>query len=337
MLPLASSFEFIQAKTHGMRSRVYELERLDELCDLRTIAQLWHRLYPEANPGDHRELQRRLLADHVHALEAVRRHMPASLLALYTWMVRRLQVENLKVLLRAWKVHEPPQNVLPFLAPVAKDLQLNAGAFLKADGLADFIPLIPDAALRSAAERGAAHYADTGQTFFVEAALDTAYYTGLLGRQSELPEPHQSGTEVLVRGEIALYDILTLFRLKLNYGLRYEQATRFLVPGARHAVELDRLFAFPDFGDMVGFLPRDLLPIGDSPAVLTVADLERALWQRLLQVANRQFYQCVADLGSAVAFYTIKRVELANLFHVIEGVRYEMGPGAIRQTLIRAR
>ena len=54
MLSLANSFEFIQAKTHGLRSRVYEQDRLDELCDLRTVAQLWHRLYPDATPGDHR-------------------------------------------------------------------------------------------------------------------------------------------------------------------------------------------------------------------------------------------------------------------------------------------
>ncbi len=337
MLPLASSFEFIEAKAHGMRSRMYEADRLDELCDLRTVEQLWHRLYPEATPGDHRDLQRRLLADHVRELEVIRRHLPGDLVGLFAWMMQRYQIENLKVLLRGWKVRAAAADVVPFLAPLEKDLHLDAWAFLKAEGLAEFIVLIPDGVLRTAAEKGAASYADTGQTFFVESALDTAYYAGLLARQRELPDPHAEGTEVLVRDEIALYDILTLFRLKLNYGLRYEQAARFLVPGARHAVALDRLFAFPDFGDMVGFLPRDLLPMGDGHSLLTIADLERALWQRFLQVANTHFYHRVGDLGTAVGFYTIKRVELANLFHVIEGVRYEMSPGAIRQGLIRAR
>jgi vacuolar-type H+-ATPase subunit C/Vma6 len=337
MLSLGTSFEFIGAKTHGMRSRVCEGDRLEELCDLRTVAQLWHRLCPEATPGDHRGLQRRLLADHVRTLETIRRFLPADLVGIYTWMMQRFQIENLKVLLRAWKAKVTVAEIVPFLAPLEKDLQLDASAFVRAEGLAEFIALIPDGALRAAADKGAASYADTGQTFFVEAALDGAYYAGLLARQRALPEPHAAGTDILVRDEIAACDILALFRLKLNYGLRYEQATRFLIPGARHAVALDRLFAFPDFGDMVSFLPRDLLPVGDTRPILTIADLERALWQRLLQVANRHFYHRVGDLGTAVAFYTIKRVELANLFHIIEGVRYEMSPGAIRQGLIRSR
>jgi len=334
---IPTSVEFIQAKTHGLRSRVYEHERLDELCDLRSVGQLWHRLYPDATPGDHRELQRRLLADHVGALDGIRRFLPDALAPLYVWMMRRFQVENLKVLLRAWRAREPLARVRPFLAPLARDLELDAAAFLKAGGLADFLALVPDAALRSAAEAGAAHYADTGQTFFVEAALDVAYYSGLVARQRALPAAHRAGTDALVGNEIAAYNILTVFRLKLNYGLPYEQAARFLAPGARHAAELDRLFAFPDFGDMVKLLPPDLLPRDGGRAIATIADLERALWQRILQVANRQFYHSVADLGAAVAFYTIKRVELANLFHVVEGVRYGMAPGAIREGLIRPR
>jgi len=164
-----------------------------------------------------------------------------------------------------------------------------------------------------------------------------AYYGGLLARHAALPRVHRDGTEVLITTEVALYDILTLFRLKLNYGRSYEQASRFFVPGARHATQLDRLFAFPDFGDMVRFLPRDLLPGGDASGIATIADLERALWQRFLQLANRAFYTTTGNLASAIAFYTIKRVELANLIQVIEGVRYGLAPGFLRQGLIRPR
>jgi vacuolar-type H+-ATPase subunit C/Vma6 len=86
---------------------------------------------------------------------------------------------------------------------------------------------------------------------------------------------------------------------------------------------------------MVARIPGDLLPRGPLPELRTIADLERVLWERALQRANTQFYQSVGDLGAAVAFYAIKRVELANLFRVIEGVRYGMEPDAIRQGLIR--
>lgn len=335
MLPLAGSFEFIQAKVHGLRSRVYEAERLDALCDLRTVAQLWHRLYPDAEPGDHHQLQRRLLADHVQVLETVRRHLPSGLVTLYGWMMRRFQTENLKVLLRGWKARLPAERVLPFLAPMLPDFTFDPKPFLKASGLADFVALIPVSEFRASAEKAAALYADTGETFILEAALDVAYYTGLLQRHRALPGVHRAGTEALVRNEVALYDVLTLFRLKLNYGLRYEQGKPLLVPGGLGATGLERIYDYPDFGDMVRLIPGDLLPRRPLSEIQTTVDLERALWERFLQRANTRFYQSVGDLGAPVAFYTVKRAELANLFRVVEGVRYGLEPEAIRAGMIR--
>jgi vacuolar-type H+-ATPase subunit C/Vma6 len=337
MQPLAGSFEFIQAKVHALRSRVYEHERLDDLCDLRTIAQLWHRLYPEADPGDHRTLQRRLLADHIHTLETVRRHLPSELTDFYAWMMRRYQVENLKVLLRAWKAHEPIEQVLPFLAPLMPDMALDPRPFLRTSSLGDFLMLIPVAELRVAGERAGARYADTGETFFIETAFDTAYYAHLLDRHEGLPARHREGTHALILNEVSIFDILSIFRLKLNYGMRYEQAAVFLVPAIGGPMELERLYDYPDFGDMVERIPEELLPHAPRPEIETIADLELALWERGLQRANAQFYHSVEDLGAAVAFATIKRMELANLFRVIEGMRYGLSPEAIRQGFIRPR
>ncbi|HUT37121.1 MAG TPA: V-type ATPase subunit [Planctomycetota bacterium] len=336
-MPLSGDFDYIQAKVHGLRSRVYELERLDHVCDLRTIPQLWHRLYPEANPGDHHELQRRLLADHAATLEGVRDHLPEHLAPLYAWMMRRFQVENLKVLLRGWKAKEPAQRVVPFLARVRAELALEAAPFLKAGDLASFVLLIPEPALRAAALRAAPQHAETGETFFVEAALDAAYYARLLALAADLPAAHRGPCEALVRLEAALYDTLTIFRLKLNYGVTQDRARPFLVKGALGGVSVERLFDYPDFRDMLGHVPRELLSPEDAARVFTVADLERVLWEHLLQEANRRFYRSVGDLGLVIAFYTVKRIELANLIRVIEGVRYGLPAEAIRTGLIRAR
>ena len=59
------------------------------------------------------------------------------------------------------------------------------------------------------------------------------------------------------------------------------------------------------------------------------------LWDRLLVVANRQFYRSTEDCGGVQAFFVLKRVEFANLVRVIEGVRYGLGPEGIRKGLIR--
>ncbi|HPD14820.1 MAG TPA: V-type ATPase subunit [Planctomycetota bacterium] len=336
-MPLSGDFDYIQAKVHGLRSRVYELDRLDALCDLRTVAQLWHRLYPEADAQGHHELQRRLLADHVAELASVQPHLPEPLGPLYAWMMRRFQVENLKVILRAWKAHEPPERVLPFLAPLRGGLALEAAPLLRAADLASFVLGIPEPQLRAAALEAAPQHAEAGETFFVEAALDAAYYTRLLSLAAELPALHRRTCEPLVRLEAAIYNTLAIFRLKLNYHLAQEKARAFLAQGALHLVQVERLFDYPDFRDMLAHVPRELVRPEDAARLFAIADLERAVWERLLRVANRQFYRSVGDLGLVVAFYTVKRVELANLIRVIEGVRYGLAPTLIREGLIHPR
>jgi vacuolar-type H+-ATPase subunit C/Vma6 len=336
-MPLSGDFDFIQAKLHGQRSRVYERERLDELCESRTVDQLWGRLYPDAEPAGHRELERQLLADHVAALDGVRLHLPERLAPFAAWAMRRYQVENLKVLLRAWKAREPLPNVAPLLAPLRRDLALDAAAFLNAPGLPDFIRLIREEALRDAALRSVPQYEETQGTFFVESALDGTYYAGLLARHAALGAAPRRQTQALIGLEVAIYNVLAAFRLKLNYGIPYKQALPFLANGVPDARRLRRLYLSSEFREMRGAIPREMARRDGLAAASTIAELEVLFWERLLRVASRQFYRSAGDLGGVVAFFVVKRVELANLIRVIEGVRYGMEPAAIRQGLLRVR
>lgn len=336
-MSITGDFDFIHAKVHGLRSRVYEGDRLDALCDLSTVEQLWHRLYPDATPAGHRQLQRRLLADHLEVLRVIHEHLPGGLQDFFCWLMRRYQLENLKVLVRAWKAGAGLEEVRPYLAPVPEAVSLPAEAMLGADSLADLVRRVPEPRLRAAAEAHIDRFQETGSTFFVETSLDGAYYEALLAEQDRLRGVHRAHTETLVRFEIAVFNILCLFRLKLNYGLAFEEARPFFVPLVPRAFRLERLYDYPEFDDMVPLIPPEFLPGGGEGEVETIADLERAFWQRLLQVANRQFYRSVSDFGAVTAFYTIKRVELANLIRVVEGIRYGMDGRAIRSGLIRVR
>ncbi len=334
-MTLSGDLDYLHAKVHGLRSRLYEAQRLDDLCDLRSIPQLWHRLYPDAEPADHHELQRRLLADHIRVLDLLRQHLPERLAGFATWMLRRFQLENLKVILRARKAGEPLEHVEPFLAALPADLQVPARALLQVGGLADFLLVVPVPEFRKAGETAAVEHAETGDAFFVELAMERAYYEGLLERQRRLPARHRRGTESIIGLEASIHTLLCLFRLKLNYDVPFETARKYLVAGTVQAFRLERLYGYPHFADMLGLVPRQFLPPEVLPSIRTIADLERVLWQRLLHVANRQFYRSVDDLGAVVSFFAIKRVELANLIRVIEGVRYGMAPEAIRKGLIR--
>ncbi len=332
---LSGDLDYLQAKVHGLRSKLYEGHRLDDLADLRTVPQLWHRIYPDAEPSDHHDLQRQLLADHVRTLDILRLHLPQGLTGIATWMLRRFQLENIKVLLRARKSRQPLERVQPYLARLPRDFSLPEQAILQADSLADVLLNIPVEEFRKGGQRGAALQAETGDTVFVELGLERAYYQGLLAQQARLPSRHRRAAEALVRHEAAAHTLLCLFRLKLNYDVPYERAQAFFGSDVIPPFRLERLYSYPVFDDMLDRVPREFLPREAGDELHAVADLERVLWRRLLQMANRQFYRSVDDIGAVLAFFVLKRVELANLIRVIEGVRCGLPPRAIRSGFIQ--
>ena len=57
-------------------------------------------------------------------------------------------------------------------------------------------------------------------------------------------------------------------------------------------------------------------------------------WNRYLRLANALFRQSRMSIGVAVGFAAIRRIELANLITLCEGMRMGMEPFRLRQRLI---
>ena len=98
----ASSMEmnFLAALLHGRRSRLAEDGRLDELCSVRTVEELARRIYPRDAFASAIELQRRLVEDYLKELSRLAGGTEADPLGLLAWWPVRMQVENLKVVVR---------------------------------------------------------------------------------------------------------------------------------------------------------------------------------------------------------------------------------------------
>jgi len=69
---------------------------------------------------------------------------------------------------------------------------------------------------------------------------------------------------------------------------------------------------------------------------LTPTDLETLAWRRYYRLANRAFRRCHMGLGAVVAYAAIRRVELANLITLSEGIRQGQPADALRRRLIPA-
>lgn len=136
--------------------------------------------------------------------------------------------------------------------------------------------------------------------FFMEAALDRGYYRELLARAAALPETDRVVIEPLVLHEAITFQRNLLARGRLNYGLAPEMLAPFAVIHTGQTSELP---------------------------------VEAAAWDRLYRLANRAMRSSPTGLGMVVGYLALRRVELANLATLSEGLRLGLPDESIRTHL----
>ena len=331
-----ADLDFVNAKAHACRSMLYEKDRLAALCGCRDLFELVRQLYPGESVFDHwadpaTELQRRLVADHVEALTRLSRALTGRHQDFYGWMLRRYSIENFKVYLRALAENAglPPSGLVPL--PLV--LALPEEACRAAKDVPALLQALPDPVLRAGAEAALDHYRDKQKVFFIETALDQAYFNELEQRGGRLPRADGQTSLPLVRHEIDAYSVLGVIRLRLYHQAEFSDLKGFLpTGGSLRPGDLRRISDGADFQAMVAAVPSTLRR--DGEAIAEVGDLEAALWTGLYHRANRAFYGPMVDLGPAVAFAYLKRAELANLIRISEALRLGMPRRDILRRLI---
>ena len=322
------------AKVRAMRSRLYEGDRLGELERARSIPELAQRLgFGEVAVG-HLQLEALLVARHIADLLKVAPLLDGARGELYDWLLVRYQMENLKVVLRFWAAGEPVGQLARHLVEVPGLPSLPVAELAEVGDLADFIGLVPEPVFARGLSRGLAYWQAEGRTFFAETGLDAAYFQELIRRHAALGRADRQVTEQLVRVDLDTYNVLLVARAQLNYHLQLEDVAGFVVAGGRISPEALVEARGQALSDILSRLEAlALMHLGEEMPT-TLPQLEDAMALRLYRVANRRYYQSMLDLGAVVAFYYLKRNELANLVRVVEGLRYQVGWSEISGRLI---
>lgn len=339
VLRIALDLDYLAANVHGRRSRLAEAERLDALCRLRTVTDLARALFPEERFLSVVEFQRRLVVDLVRELASLAAHIGGASADLLDWLWVRFQVENLKVLARGLAGGMALEDLRPHLILLPDDLALPVEALAAAENLEAFGALIPQKALRDGLRRAAPLYQEQPRAFFIEAGLDCGYLAELLRRAGDLPQADRDDVLDIARHETDTFLLMLVARGKFHYGLGAAMLRPFHVPHARMDLgRFEKMLAAEDLAQVAALakgMAIDRLPAG-APAP-EAADLEAMAWDRHYRVANRCFRRSHMGLGAVVAYAAIRRVELANLITLSEGIRLGRPADAIRRRLIPRR
>ena len=340
---LPADLDFLVARLHGRRGRLAEADRLDALCRLRTIPDLVRAVCPGANFTTVGELQHWLILQTVQELTDFSAQLTGAGSKLMAWMRVRFQVENLKVLARAFATSRSLDLARQYLVPLPADLSLDIEALAAADSVESFAAAAPSEILQQSLAEAAATYNEEPRPIVLEAALDQAYLRELIQRSRSLPREARHDSMAITKQEADTFHLMLVARGRFTYNLQAEQLANLHVSGAAISYNRFRRMLAADnlrkaAQDAVG-LVLDKLPAadtvrGESSEDLDPAVLEALAWNRYLRLASRAFRHSHMGLGAVVAYAAIRRIELANLITLSEGIRTEMAPDALRSRLV---
>lgn len=339
MATLATNdLDYLAARLHGRRSRMAEAARLDDLCRIRAIPELGRALQPKFEVLSTATLQRRLLVELVQEFSFCLRHLEGAGFAYIQWMQARFQLENFKVLLRAFLNHAPLDTLQEHLVALPVELDFDPQDLRGAETLDALVRLLPAGWPRKQLQAMLAAHPDLSGAFFFEAALDSGYFREQLIRLERLPNAEMELIAPLVRQQVEMFHLLLAVRGKFNHGLTAESLSLLCVPGSGSAGRrFKAMLAASDISTVASLgvgQAFDRSVAAGSTAEINASSLEALGWHRFARLANGAFRRSHLGLAAVVGYLELRRVEVANLITLSEGIRLGAQAEQIRARMI---
>ncbi len=342
MQRIANDLDYLAARLHARRSRMAEAERLDGLCHIRSLPEFFHTIFPDTEFKGILDFQRLSVYELISELSGFRAYMSGPGADLLDWTLVRFQVENLKVLIRACLTKISIEELQGHLVPLPRELTLDNPGLAAAESPEDFVRLVPKGLLRENLEKSIEVYRDYPRPFFFEAVLDRGYFQGLVTRAEGLSQEDREIVRPMVYQEVDIFHLMLVTRGKFHYSLTPEMLRPLHVAGTRisRALFTDMLND-PDLYTSVNRVAErvlDEVPLGhgtnDGSMAVDASVLEDLAWKRFFRLANLAFRRSHMGLGAIMGYAGLRRVEVANLITISEGIRNDMAAETIRGRLI---
>jgi V/A-type H+-transporting ATPase subunit C len=330
---VTNDLDYLAARLHGRRSLLAEASRLDALCRLRTIADVANETLPGENVQTAAALQRRFVARFIAELVWLAAQTSHDESQFLHWLLIRFQIENLKVIVRGLLSHTAIADIRNRLVPLPEALEFDAEHLLAVDSIEVLASSLPRGELRDQLTRALAGPPAADRSFFIETALDHGYFSGLAVCLSNLGRNVGDQLTPLVCQEVDTFHLMLVARGRFTFNLKPERIMPFHVGGAHiprglFALMLNDANLAAVAGRIVGRV------IDELPAFVDPASLETLARNRFLHLAHRAFRHSHTGFAAVVGYIGIRRIEIANLITLSEGIRLGMASDAIRARLI---
>lgn len=342
-MPFDTSYEYLNAKLHGMKSAMFEGGRLVELLRVRDMADLARELLPgqEVTITSPFDIERRLTQAYFADLDRVCCNLGGAPERFFEGFLRKVDAENLKLVVRHWFTHRQTgraelEAVQAQLLATRVSAVLPLASMLESPTLDDLISFIPNDSTRVRLTQILRSHQDSPKPFTVEIGLDAAYYEQLADGAAALARADREVATELVGMDVDISILLWAFRLSQNYGVSSDALVGLLAALGTNVrrSHLSALWQATTDQERIAAVPsvyRKCLPRAGST---DISACEQALYTYLYRVALRYFRRMTSDIAGVVSYYFLKRSELVNLIRVVQAVRYGLPEDAAKAFLI---
>jgi len=339
---IADDLDFLAANLHGKKSRIAEGERLDSLCRIQNLQELYNNIFPDSEFEGIIDFQRQLIIRLIAEISGFCAYMSGAREELINWTLIRFQVENLKILVRSILTDVPIKQRYEFLIPLPKTLSVDVDRLGSSESLEEFVHHMPKGPLRQNLSKAVKIYSDYHRPFFFEAALDCGYFEGLLAKTKKLPNEDREIIEKMIFQEVDIFHLMLVARGRFYYKLPTEVLQPLHIDGTRITRAL--FFDMLHDSDPVASIGRasdrvlDSEPFGnetdDGTKTINIPAIEGQAWGHFLRLSNNAFRRSHMGMGTIMGYIGIRRIEVANLITISECIRKKMPVDAIRTRLI---
>lgn len=332
----AVDLNFLNAKIRALRSRIISGPAWSTLAALPGPLALYQKILDTRQDMPLLDAQRAVISNHFDHLLHILNFTGGAQFALLDWLVRKYQMDNLKVILGAWRRKTPLSEIEADILPAPEAYSLPDEKILAAPEVAVLANLMPDEAFARAIAAVTTRFSQDPRVFYLEAALDKAYYLQALKLAAALPKGNRNTSTRIIKTETLCRNIIFTLRCMQTYNIPTDAVAELVVP---HGPFADSAYV-KDIGSsrldrLVEMMPR-LAPHAAGRAIASVADLEELLQRYLYRTVIAQYAASVADFGVVVAYYYMKYFELRDVLRLGEALRLGLAPADALSRLLTA-
>ncbi len=277
---------------------------------------------------DARRIEDALKAELVSQYVMVLRSTKGAIRDIFFEILRRLEVKNLKALLRTKATDtRTSAGVETLIFPVEDVFKRRMSKLKEVDSLADLISHT-ESPYREVLANAYPEYETTGRLLVLERALDEEICGAIWEQTEELGGADRKIVRKIVGTELDLTNIMTLLRCKAeeippgkirSYVLPYAYLVDFGADALNEAIMAENV------GATIRAMPASpytdvlirVLPLYDTEK--TLIPFEDALWRHFATVVRKTLKGYPINIGTIIGFLYLKELEIQNLCTIAVG------------------